>query len=398
MALDLVVTEITLPDFLEKTSKTQAAQIRALTISIDYDRLVSPDHTCEQHKWCTTSIHDSLTAQALWNYLRNLARALQHMTALTTFAITITRHKCIFWLPRDILTDLVQNLPPQCRNLEIDTNKLDQVREEFGVDDHLCKAISHIVPNLQHLRLRLTAMCPVLFRVASAPILETVSVVCIHSDPLDSETQTCKTIPDAPATRLNSDGQEVAPHIARSLRALVASTHCPLLKLATVTDVTTRDWEDSSTHDSYSIRDALANKTYASPFVRTMWGAGCNIWLRARDGEEVMATRATISLLAEGLPWKESIDGLRLPASFFLGEDSPYTVKPLHTATVAEYKARNPTRFCKLWVNEEKTGCRLVDSETFEGLGEHAPLREDTPEGFVRYDEKKSILVAVAGG
>lgn len=394
MALDLVVTEITLPDFLDKTTKTQAAEIRALTISIDYDRLVSPDHTCQQHEWCTTSIHDSPTAQALWNYLRNLARALQHMTALTTFSLSITRCKCTFWLPRDILTDLVRNLPLRCRNLEIDTNNLDQVREEVGVDEHLCKAISRVVPNLQHLRLRLTAMCPALFQVASAPILETVSVVCINSDPLNSETETCRTLPDAPATRLNSDGQNVAPHIARSLRALVVSSQCPRLKLATVTDVTGRDWEDSSTHNSYSIRDALADKTYASPFVRTVWGAGCNIWLRARDGEEIMSNRATISLLAEGLPWKESIDGLRLPAPLFLGQKSIYTVKPLHTATVAEWKAQNPTKSCSLWTNEEKTGCKLVDYQTFEGLGDHAALREDTPEGFVRYEEKMSVLVA----
>jgi hypothetical protein len=156
-------------------------------------------------------------------------------------------------------------------------------------------------------------------------------------------------------------------------------------------DVTSCDWEYRSTHHCYSIRDAIANKTYALPFVRTFWGTDCNMMLRARDGEEFMSTRATIALLAEGQVWKESVDGLRLPAPFFLGGNSPYTAKPLHFLTVAEWKELNPNKSCSLFVNEKKTGCRLVDATVFEGLGEHASLREDTPEGFVRHEEKSDL-------
>lgn len=388
MSLDLVVNELTLPDFLEQTAKPQAVDIRALTVNIDYDRLVSPNKTCQHEN--SQSIHDSLTAQKLWTHLRNLARTLPQMTALTTFAFIITRPKCTFWLPRDILTDLVQNLPHQCRNLEIDTDTLDRVREQIGLDEHLCKAISRAIPNLQHLRLRLFAMCPELFHAASAPILETVSVNCIGSDPFHGGVQTCRVLPESPAVATDENGQDAAPHIAQSLRAL-AVVHGPNLRLAAVMDLTYCNWHDRSTHHCYSIRDALADKTYALPLVRILWGEGCNMLLRARDGEESISDRATIPLLAEGQAWKETTDGLRLPASFFLADDSPYAAKPLHVLTVDEWAEQHPTKFCPLWVNEKKTGCRLLDATTFEILGAHAPLQEATPEGFVRGEENADL-------
>ena len=389
MVLDLLVTELALPDFLQHKAKSQATRIRALTVKIDYDRLVSPNQTC-QHPH-STSIHDSLTAQTLWTHLRNLARALQHMTSLITFAFIVTQPRCTFWLPRDILTDLVQNLPQQCRNLEIDTDNLDRVREEIGLDDHFCRVISRALPNLQHVRLRVCAVCPALFQATSAPILEIVSVSCIGSNPLNSTAHTCRVLPETPAIPVDVNGQNAAPHIAQSLHALAATQHCPSLKLATVMDVTHCDWDDRSTHHSYSIRDALTNKTYALPFVRILWGADCSILLRARDGEEYMSDRTTIPLLAEGQVWKESTDGLRLPAAMFLAADSPYEAKILHKLTVAEWREQNPTKKCSLWVNEEKTGCRLIDATVLEGLGEHAPLQEDTPDGFVRGEEKSDL-------
>lgn len=389
MLLDLVITETTLPDFLERIVETQAAEIRALTINIDYDWLKPPNPT-RRHDECTV-IHDSLTAQAIWTYLRNLARALHRMTSLTTFAFIITRSKCNFWVPRDILTDLVQNLPRQCRNLEIDTDNQDRVREEVVLDEYFCKAISRAIPNLQHLRLRVCAMCPVLFHTASAPLLETVSVNCIGGDPLNGNFDTCKIL--LPTPLLDHRLKDAASYIAQSLRTL-AVAGCPRLKLATVTDVTYCDWGDGSTHHCYSVRDAVANKTYALPFISIMWGRGENILFRARDGEELMSNRTTVPLLAEGEPWKSTTNGLRLPAAMFVDAKSPYKAKTLPTVTVAKWREQHPTLSCSLWVNEERAGCRLIDATVLEGLGEHDPLQEDTPEGFARGDDKTDLLPA----
>jgi hypothetical protein len=234
-------------------------------------------------------------------------------------------------------------------------------------------------------------MCPVLFQATSAPLLETVSVNCIGGDPLNGNFETCKIL--LPTPLLDHRHKDAASYIAQSLGAL-ASTHCPNLKLATVTGVTHCDWGDGSTHHCYSIRDAVANRTYALPFVSIMWGPGNNILLRTRDGEELMSNRMTTPLLGEGQAWKETTDGLRLPAAMFLAPESSYTAKPLPTATIAEWRGQNPTRSCSLWVNEERAGCRLIDATVIEGLGEHDPLQEDTPEGFARGDDKTDLWPA----
>jgi hypothetical protein len=234
-------------------------------------------------------------------------------------------------------------------------------------------------------------MCPVLFQATSAPLLETVSVNCIGGDPLNGNFDTCKIL--LPTPLLDHRLKDAASYIAQSLRAL-AVAGCPRLKLATVTDVTHCDWGDGSTHHCYSIRDAVANKTYALPFISIMWGRGQNIFLRARDGEESMSNRTTIPLLAEGQPWKSTTDGLRLPATMFIDANSPYEAKILPTVTVGKWREQHPTLSCSLWVNEERAGCRLIDATILEGLGEHDPLQEDTPEGFARGDNKTDLWPA----
>ena len=378
MPLDLVVTETTLPEFLEDTATTQATEIRALTVRIDYDQLVSPNQICQRSY--STSIHDSRVAQALWNHLRNLARALQHMTGLITFALVVTHPKCTFWLPRDIVTDLVKSLPLQCCNLEIDTAALDRVREDEEPNEHLCTAISNAIAQLTHLRLRLTAICPALFNANSALGLETVSVNCVGGSTHSSGAQLCNSHAVNPLMVYHESGNDAAPAVAQSLHAF-ATRHCPALKLATVTSVTPNDYDDRSTHPSYDIRDGVANKTYALPFI-DIWGLeDGNTLLRARNGEESISDRATIALLAEGQVWKATTTGLRLPASMLLAESSPYTAREMHLLTVEEWKEQNPKRSCALWANEKKTGRRLIDATLFEGLTEHVPLKEDTPEG-----------------
>lgn len=392
MPLDVLVSETTLPDFLEHTAKKQATDIRALTVTIDYDQLVAPNKICEHS--CFMAIHDSLTAQTLWTHLRRLARSFRHMTSLTTFAFIVAQPKCTFWLPRDILTDLVRNLPQRCRNLEIDTNALDRVREEEGSDDHLCRVISLAIPQLQHLRLRLATVCTDLFKADPAPVLETVSVSCIGGDTLGSGAQICDTLPANPLMAYHAEGNDAALPVARSLQTL--ATHCPKLELATVMSVTPNHYADRSTYSCFSIRDALANRTHALPFFNILGLGDGSILLRAKS-EGVISDRATIALLAEGQPWKETTDGVRLPAAMFAAEDSPHTAKPLRLLSVAEWKEQNPTKSCSLWANEEKTGCRLIDATVLEGLGEHAPLKENTPGGFGR-GEDKSDLWPVDGG
>lgn len=386
MALDMLVTESDLPNFLQQTATAQAAHIRSLTTTINYEHLVSLDQM--ERQGYRPAIHESLVAQALWTQLRNLARALPTMTALTTFALVVTRPRCAFWLPRDIITDLVKSLPRQCYNLEIDTGTVDRLREEEGPDEHLCKAINHAIPQLKHLRLRITAMCTALFSATSAPTLETVSINCFGGNAFSSGAQLCR--PDVVSPRMHYHGNDAAPSVAQSLKTL--AKRCPKLTLATVLDTTPAEYEDRSTHACYDIRDALTGKTYALP-ITDIWALeDGNVLLRTMNGKELVSSRATIALFAEGQPWKETAGGIRLPAAMFLAEDSAYTAKDLHSLTVAEWKEQNPRRSCSLWSNEKMAGRWLIDVTTFEGIAEHAPLKEDTPEGFMRDEDMMSDL------
>jgi hypothetical protein len=47
--------------------------------------------------------------------------------------------------------------------------------------------------------------------------------------------------------------------------------------------------------------------------------------LRSTDEQELMGSRAAIQSFAEGQPWKEAANGLRLPAMLFAGDESACT-------------------------------------------------------------------------
>jgi hypothetical protein len=129
-----------------------------------------------------------------------------------------------------------------------------------------------------------------------------------------------------------------------------------------------------------------------------LWGPeDGNTLLRARNGDKSIADHSTTALLAGGQVWKETLDGLRLPASMFLAEGSQYTADLPYVLTVAEWKEQNLNTLCPLCDNEGKTGCQLVDATTFVGLAEHPLLKEDTPARFYRVDKHKYDLWPMDG-
>jgi hypothetical protein len=151
---------------------------------------------------------------------------------------------------------------------------------------------------------------------------------------------------------------------------------CPRLTLATVLDKTPNVYEDRTTHPCYNFRDAIANRTHVSPLVN-VWALGDgNTLLRSTDTKEVVGSRAAIQSFAEGQPWKETANGLRLPAIMFAGEEPAYTANELHLLTV----------------EAPKTGLRLVEASILDGLVKRPIIREATPDGWVRYELLMSDL------
>jgi hypothetical protein len=286
-----------------------------------------------------------------------------------------------------ILADIIRSLPQQCCNLEFDTQGKNRTEAGFT---HLCEAIRDAIPGLQHLRLRLSTLCEVLFSAESAPILDCVSVNCVHAGPSLSGTQLCSPLNGTPGPLSQANRAEAAATTAQSLRAL--TLRCPRLTFATVLDKTPNVYEDRTTHPCYNFRDAIANRTHVSPLVNVWALGGGNTLLRSADEQELMGSRAAIQSFAEGQPWKVTASGLGLPAMLFAGEESAYTSNELHLLTVEAWTQLNPRRSCSLWSNERKTGLRLIEASILDGLIERPIIREATPDGWVRYESKMSDL------
>jgi hypothetical protein len=78
-----------------------------------------------------------------------------------------------------------------------------------------------------------------------------------------------------------------------------------------------------------------------------------NVWalrdgitlLRSTDEQEVMGSRAAIQSFARGQPWKDTANGLRLPAMMFAGEEPAHTANELHLLTVEACRQLNPPTF-----------------------------------------------------
>jgi hypothetical protein len=400
MAPNILITGADLHEFLQKLAVTQAAEIRTLTIKIDYTRLPVPSATTQAPvNDDDLREHGSIATQALWAQLQSLSRALQHMANLHTFALLVTsRPSTGFWLPRHIIADLVTNLPQQCRNVEINTRAQDSAEPDSA---HLCEAIRHILlPRLHHLRLCLSTMCQALFTSdtaltltsdqtpaaeskPTAPLLKTVFVSCVGRAICNSGARLCGSYDEDPHTMDFRTGIEAAPILAQSLRSLILK--CPALEVAVVMDVTPPDYDDKSVYPSYNVRDAIKNKTNALPFHDVLPFEDGNTLIRLTDGQELISSRAAIQDLAEGRVWKEGTDGIRLPAAMYLGEGAADDVaKEEALLTVEAWKGGHPKKTCHLWLNERNTGLQLLRPTVFDGVTEKPILREDTPVGWLR--------------
>lgn len=132
------------------------------------------------------------------------------------------------------------------------------------------------------------------------------------------------------------------------------------------------------------VRNTLENKTYASPFTVVWPFEDGNTLSRTANNEDIMATRATIQQIAEGQPWRQTVDGIRLPAAMFKSRYSVFKAEELVHLTVDAWKEKNPKRSCTLWLNERQTGMRSLGPAVYDGLTAIPSLREATPIGWER--------------
>ncbi len=172
--------------------------------------------------------------------------------------------------------------------------------------------------------------------------------------------------------------------------------------------------DDAGVYAGFNRRDVAADRTCAIPF-RSIRPTDVDAYLaRTPDGRELLACMWAVEALAEGETWVELRDGVRVPAAagalVTAGANGGGGAAAAAAGTAAaarlrwrpvkralpllsaqEYRARYPRRSCALWVNERKTGRRLLGAVQRDGLVDTAPLREHVPPSW-RHDELGALV------
>ncbi|KAI8721266.1 hypothetical protein NCS52_00573800 [Fusarium sp. LHS14.1] len=105
-------------------------------------------------------------------------------------------------------------------------------------------------------------------------------------------------------------------------------------------------------------------------------------YIRVNDGAFVTVGSRPLHDLAAGHPWRTLTTGPKLPAT--VDPNLPrVSDEELGMLSEAQWKKKYPRKMSILWLNEEKTGMRLIDAEEREG-SEMRGAVEMTPSGFVR--------------
>ncbi|KAJ8070644.1 hypothetical protein OCU04_001015 [Sclerotinia nivalis] len=375
MNQDILLTVTTLQDFVTQSPTPDTSQTRSLTIAINANQLPQ-----------TTSINiesgNRNGTRQLWDQLQRFAELLPDFSNLATFSLNVvSKGKNGFWIPRPLIASLIIALPQTCVAVQIDTQGQDLAEPKSA---HLCNAIRTILPRLQHLRLRLSTICNSLFQAEAetirAPSLETLLINCLGKSVQGHQTRLCGSFQEDPYYSQFYLGQEAAPVLALSMQALVP--HCPQLTHMSLIDSGQRDDEDHSVYATFNRRNIMHNKIYCMPFVNIAPFQPDGVLMRTQD-KDIIASLPALQTFAEEELWKAtSPESFMLPAQLL--EDWGYIADELPLLGVNEWKAKYPRKSCLLWINEQKTGQRLLDAVGRIGVVDAVIVKEATPEGWER--------------
>ena len=358
--------------------------------------------------------HGSAESKQLWGYLQDLCCMVEKMKSLHTLSFVVSPQQTSigFWIPRTVITRLIESLSPTCVNLEIDTRGHDFSKPS---ECHLCEVIHKLLPRLKHLRLRVSTLCPKLLEqscvsenkgtdpIESAtglpPSLRTIVVNCaLHSSfpTQSSQTRLCSTNPNPEDDDdhhtfyfRNKSVEQARVPLTECLREIVGQSVFPALQRAVLFDSQSYDIHDVTVYPAYNQRDVIGNVTWSMPF---RWLPGDATLLRM-PGKEFISYPSAAEALAEGEFWKDSALGSRLPSEIMardVKELGAHVEKNLqqHAGSghgeSAEGKLFRRT-LCTLWQNEAVTGVTLLDAVKREGVTDVLPIREITPLGWVRF-------------
>lgn len=357
--------------------------------------------------------HGSAESKRLWSHLQDLCSMVEQMKNLHTFSLVVSPQQTSigFWIPRTVITRLIESLSPTCVNLEIDTRGHDFSKPS---ECHLCEIIHKLLPRLRHLRLRVSTLCPKVLEQSSIseingtdpiesptgtpPSLRTIVINCVlHSSfpTQSSQTRLCSTNPNPEDDDdhhtfyfRNKFVEQARVPLTERLREIVEQSVFPGLQRAVLFDSQSYDIHDVTVYPAYNQRDAIDNVTWSMPF---RWLPGDATLLRM-PGREFISYPSAAEALAEGEFWKDSVLGSRLPSEVIARdviEFGAHVEKNLHNSGGEDGESAEGKLFrrhlCTLWQNEAVTGVTLLNAVKRDGLTDIMPIKEITPSGWVRF-------------
>ena len=296
----------------------------------------------------------SRATQALWKDMESFATLICTMCNLTTFSLILEptpgeAAKHGFWIHLRCLLTLLEALPKSVSNLELDLGLLDAARD--GGPRHVCHALSRLLPQLRHLRLRLGTLCAALFdlgeEASTAPHLETL---VINTSMGGRKTCGCVVLddytPDARRVHIMDNSGQVDYWPSVCLSALESGIFPNIKRFEVFAFEPNDSWpsmendggegegheddeddEDDSIDsdalraDHWNQHDILTQKTYNLPLRRVAQDKR-SLMLRTRLHEEVFGDVYTTEQKAEGPAWVGTVGGLRFPAPFAASKEA----------------------------------------------------------------------------
>lgn len=320
--------------------------------------------------------------------LLQLSRLLPKMINLSTLSFTYSDmmmgHPRPLFMPRSTVEALVENLPMSCVNLQIDTHGLDQYVYD---QPHLCRALRQVLPRLQHLRLRLSDLCPGIFATGFktdgtmadeseicpviAPNLKTLVINC------------CVGIWTAGACGIRPR-IEAHNSLIERLHEFAACGSFPAIERLWLVYKPRIEFV-APQYLCYKRCDIIQNQTLSIPYIYTscQYWAGIQLFLmRKPDGQQIIAEERRVEQYVEDQMWKYTRRECRVPSAVMkkLHDESE---KPVPVWDMEAMKAvQCSCAFHLLWYNEEASGTVLMNAVLSEGSNDESPMMVGCPAGW----------------
>ncbi|KAI2627730.1 hypothetical protein GGR54DRAFT_628800 [Hypoxylon sp. NC1633] len=376
-------------------------EVRSLTVRLDAIPVNHPDLR-----------EAAQTAVAKLEALQRLALRIKGMNPL---ALSISVDVPYPYIAANEISSILDNLPASCTSLELDMRHGTFILGPGGNVNYsdknphprLCNSIRSVLPQLQHLRLRLPTLCPAIFSVEAPgqqPNYRVTRATMLRTCVINLSMREPGYVPQAVWSTSCSDDTRYTPYFSSQcdlpsalpqvLPVLkdFARLNCANLKRLWVIDLQQQVFAQPHSWAGWVRRDVISNTSFPIPaaniggFCHDTWFARVPASTDPKKTQDWVSLLAWVAMVAEGNTWTETTSGTRLPMAMLRAQSDTRVVR-----TREQFEERESIS-CMLWSNEKKVGEHILPKGPGE-LMKQWNLSERMPDGWTRHDSAGSSFV-----